>query len=65
MFFTKGTASSVTIPCNPVTNMYKLSNSDLNYVVNKKAFSSSSKYLIWVDIDRQLLYVFTGSENKW
>jgi lipoprotein-anchoring transpeptidase ErfK/SrfK len=33
--------------------------------VNYKAFKSNSAYFIWVDIYRQLTYVFTGSQGKW
>jgi len=58
-------ASAVSIPNDPATNTNKLSASESEYYVNMKGFASDSTYFCWVDIDRQQLYVFTGSKGKW
>lgn len=35
------------------------------YFVNAKGYSSETPYLIWVNIERQILCVFTGSQGNW
>lgn len=53
------------IPENPQTNLEELTPKQLETYVNYKNFSSSTSQLIWVDLDRQLTYIFTGSKNNW
>ncbi len=59
----KGTALS--IPPDPETNADRLTEEELVYYINHMGFSSGSSYFVWVDIDRQLLNVFTGSQENW
>ena len=33
--------------------------------VNSKGYSSSTKYLIWISLDKQSLYLFKGSQCNW
>lgn len=59
----KGT--SLSIPPDPETNTDRLTDEELVYYVNQMGFSSGSGYFVWVDIDRQMLNVFTGSQKNW
>ncbi|MEF9951364.1 MAG: L,D-transpeptidase family protein [Clostridium sp.] len=56
--------SYLSIPKDPPTNKKRLTKAQLEEYVNKKGFSSGTKYFIWVDIDRQLTNVFTGSKGS-
>lgn len=53
------------IPENPNTTLEELTSKQLETYVNYKNFSSSTNQLIWVDLDRQLTYIFTGTKNNW
>ena len=53
------------IPHDPPTNTQELTGGQLETYVNYKRFSSSTPYFIWVDIDRQLTYIFKGSTGNW
>jgi len=55
----------LSIPPDPPTNVNKMTKEQLEGFVNYKGFTSGSAYLVWVDIDRQLTYVFTGSKGNW
>lgn len=57
--------SALNIPKDPATNMDKLTKVEKERFANVKGFSSNSRYFVWVDIDRQVLNVFTGSKGKW
>jgi len=35
------------------------------YFVNTKGYTSKTPYLIWVNLERQILCVFTGSQGNW
>jgi hypothetical protein len=59
------TKSAISISEDPETNMDKLSAEESEYYVNEKGFSSNSGYFCWVDIDRQQLYIFSGSKGNW
>lgn len=59
----KGT--SLIIPEDPKTNTERLTDDELMYYVNQKGFSSGSEYFVWIDLDRQLLNVFSGSKGNW
>ncbi len=43
----------------------RYSNETAEYFVNKKGYSSSTKYLIWVSTYTQHLYLFKGSRGHW
>jgi hypothetical protein len=53
------------IPPDPPTNTDKLNKKELEAYVNYNGFTSHSKYLIWVDINRQLTYVFIYNDSQW
>lgn len=53
------------IPIDPLTNTKKMTKDQIEGFVNYKGFKSNSPYLVWVDIDRQLTYVFSSSKGKW
>lgn len=57
--------SSLSIPKDPPTNKKRLSTKLLETYVNQKGFSSSTKYFIWTDLDRQMTYVFYGKRGSW
>jgi len=57
--------NALSIPPDPPTNVNKMTREQLEGFVNYKGFMSSSAYLVWVDIDRQLTYVFSGSKGNW
>ncbi len=59
------TANVLSIPDDPETNSIRLTREEMELYVNNKGFSSSTKYFIWVDIDRQLVNVFQGSKSNW
>lgn len=56
---------SLWIPADPETNLEQLPPEMLEAYVNERSLSSKTDHLVWVDIDRQLTHVFTGSEGKW
>ncbi len=56
---------SLWIPNDPDTNTEQLSENILEAYVNTRGLSSKTDHLVWVDIDRQLTHVFTGSQGNW
>lgn len=56
---------SVTIPPDPITNPHRMTQEQLEWYVSQKGFTSSTPYLIWTDLDRQVTYVFEKKEGKW
>lgn len=58
-------AENINIPPDPETNPERLSKEDLEGYVNLMNFESKTNYFIWVDIDRQLCYLFKGEKNNW
>lgn len=55
----------VSVPSNPATNTEQMTKEDIELYVNSKDFKSSTDYLIWIDIDRQLLHTFLGEKGNW
>ncbi|HEY9062799.1 MAG TPA: S-layer homology domain-containing protein [Pseudobacteroides sp.] len=53
------------IPADPPTNTKKMTKDQIEGFVNYKGFKSNSPYLVWIDIDRQLTYVLSGSQGNW
>jgi lipoprotein-anchoring transpeptidase ErfK/SrfK len=57
--------SSLSIPSNPKTNQDQMTKEELERYVNSKGFQSATKYLVWVDLNRQRVYVFLKYGGKW
>ncbi|MFD3155895.1 L,D-transpeptidase family protein [Haloimpatiens sp. FM7330] len=57
--------SFISIPPDPNTNKNRLSKNQLETYVNNKNFDSTTDQFIWVDLDRQLTYIFSGHKNNW
>ncbi|MFD3157491.1 cell wall-binding repeat-containing protein [Haloimpatiens sp. FM7330] len=55
----------LSIPSDPATNRSRMTTQQLEAYINKKGFSSRTKYFIWVDLNRQIINVFTGSKAHW
>lgn len=55
----------LSIPSDPPTNTNKMTREQLEGFVNHRGFSSNAPYFIWVDIDRQLTHIFSGSKGNW
>ena len=58
-------AQSLSIPEDPETNLEQPPNEVLEAYVNGRNLVSKTDHLVWVDIDRQLTHVFTGTEGNW
>lgn len=58
-------AENLIIPEDPATNESRLSEDELEGYVNIKGFESSTKYFMWVDLDRQIVNVFEGNKGKY
>jgi len=58
-------ASAVEIPADPATNTQELTKEQLERYVNERDFTSKTQYFLWVDIERQKTYVFTGKNGAW
>ncbi|MBO8136825.1 MAG: L,D-transpeptidase family protein [Desulfotomaculum sp.] len=58
-------AGALSIPPDPATNRDKMTREEVETYINLQDFKSYTDYLVWVDIDRQLTHVFTGSEDNW
>ncbi|MBZ9633900.1 L,D-transpeptidase family protein [Clostridium sp. FP1] len=58
-------AYSLIIPNDPKTNTVRLSTVQLEGYVNVKSFKSNTKYFMWVDLNRQIVNVFQGTEGKY
>lgn len=58
-------ADSLIIPKDPATNTNRLSKEELEVYVNIKGFKSNTKYFMWVDLDRQTVNIFQGTEGKY
>ncbi|NMB00502.1 MAG: L,D-transpeptidase family protein [Firmicutes bacterium] len=56
---------SLAIPNDPETNTEQLPKEVLEAYVNQRGLTSKSNHLVWVDLDRQLTYVFTGKQGQW
>ena len=58
--------NKVSIAANPATNTKYLDKKQLETYVNITSnFISNTKYLTWVDLNRQRVNVFTGSAGHW
>ena len=57
--------SGLSIPSDPKTTGDKLTQSEIESFVNLSNFASNSEYFIWVDINRQNVYVLKGSRGSW
>lgn len=53
------------IPSDPATNTEQLPPELVEAYVNMQGLTSKTDHLVWVDIDRQLTYVFTGKAGHW
>lgn len=58
-------ADTLIIPSDPKTNTVRLSTAQLEGYVNVKSFKSNTKYFMWVDLNRQIVNVFQGTEGKY
>jgi lipoprotein-anchoring transpeptidase ErfK/SrfK len=58
-------SGNLTIPKDPATNANRLSKENLEGYVNVKGFKSNTKYFMWVDLDRQTVNIFGGTEGKY
>ncbi|NLP45911.1 MAG: L,D-transpeptidase family protein [Epulopiscium sp.] len=56
---------SVQIPPDPQTNSHRMTPEQLEWYISQKNFTSSTPYLIWTDLDRQLTHVFQKKEGTW
>lgn len=56
---------AIKIPSTFKPNKNLLTKAELERYINKKGYSSSSKYFVWIDISRQRMYVFKGEKAKW
>jgi lipoprotein-anchoring transpeptidase ErfK/SrfK len=57
--------TSLWIPDDPETNREQLPKEALEAFVNQRGLTSKTDHLVWVDIDRQLTHVFTGTQGQW
>lgn len=57
--------SNLAIPGDSLTLLDPISKEDWEWYLNRKGIGSKTHYLIWVDIPRQLTYVFSGSQGHW
>ncbi|TYQ13264.1 UNVERIFIED_CONTAM: hypothetical protein Cloal_4331 [Acetivibrio alkalicellulosi] len=57
--------NALEIPKDPETNTQEMTKKEIEFYVNYLELESSSSYLVWVDVDRQLTHVFLGSTGKW
>lgn len=57
--------SALYIPADPPTNTSRMTAEQMEGYINYKGFKSSSPYFVWVDIDRQMTNVFSGTQGKW
>ncbi len=55
----------IKIPDDKKTNLSKLSDEDICCYVNVMGLSSKTKYLVWTNIDRQMVYVLSGKKGNW
>lgn len=57
-------AEVLNIPEDPPTNTQELTN---EFIINygNKNLSSNTKHFVWVDIDRQKVYVLKGKKGQW
>lgn len=58
-------AEALDIPPDPPTNPTRYSKEQLEDFINNQSFESKTPYLVWVDIDRQLVQIFRGSLDNW
>lgn len=55
----------LTISKTDYSNAEPITDGQKNLYVNYKGYDSSTKYLIWVNVERQEVNVFIGSKGKW
>jgi lipoprotein-anchoring transpeptidase ErfK/SrfK len=58
-------AKNLIIPKDPTTNTSRLPKDELEGYVNIKGFESKTKYLMWVDLDRQIVNIFEGAQGEY
>lgn len=56
---------SVSINGDSPTNPNKMTKDELELYANVSGFKSSTSYFIWVDLNRQVVNIFTGSTGSW
>lgn len=55
----------LSIESEKVTNTDIASNEEIEFYAGYKGFDSSTSYLIWVDLSRQKINVFSKNNNEW
>lgn len=55
----------LSIPSDPPTNKEQMTKEDIELYVSSKDLPSDTSYLIWVDVNRQLLHTFLGENGNW
>lgn len=58
-------ADALLIPDHPPTNPHRMTTEEIEAYVDSAGLSSDTGFLIWVDIDRQLLHVLTLEDERW
>lgn len=58
-------ADALTIPEDPPTNLHRMTTEEIEEYVNLLGLSSDTGFLLWVDIDRQLLHVMRLIDGRW
>ncbi|MBP5426588.1 MAG: L,D-transpeptidase family protein [Clostridiales bacterium] len=55
----------LSIPKDPPTNEEQMTKDDIELYINSKDMTSDTSYLIWVDVNRQVLHTFLGENGNW
>ena len=55
----------LSIPADPPTNTEHMSKEDIELYLNSKELTSDTDYLVWVDVNRQLLHTLLGKNGNW
>lgn len=55
----------LSIPKDPPTNTQQMTKEDIELYVSSKDLPSDTDYLVWVDVNRQLLHTFLGENGNW
>ncbi|MGL4799911.1 MAG: L,D-transpeptidase [Cellulosilyticaceae bacterium] len=58
-------ADSLLLDVTPFTPLTPMSTEELEYYMNTTSKTSLTPYYVWVDLARQLVYVFEGAEDDW
>lgn len=58
-------AGTLSIPEDPLTNPHRMTTEEIEAHVDFVGLSSDTAFLLWVDIDRQLLHVLSSRNGHW